>query len=544
MKKLYFFLALFMCCASFLKAQTPTIKWRYDLKDESFGQSCAADLDGDGKLEAVFGCYRNDSSIYVLNMENGTLLWKYNAGMDSGDGCSDAAPIIYDVDNDGQLDVIVASSCNAKAFCFNGKTGAVKWICDTRGSDSPPTIADIDDDGKPEILFGEFGGYVICINAEIGTVAWEILVDADSWIQTAPTITDLNKDGQLDFVVATWNAVEKNNNKVYAYKAKTQQLLWTYPLNDVVYHGTAVGDIDKDGYPELIIGSYNDTFYCINGENGSIKWKYNACNGCYGGAPAAIADLNNDGNCEVIITGWYKMVALRYDGSIFWQFNIPNYAGTFRGVAIADISNDVYKDVIFGTNEGTVIALNGNNGSMIFNKNLREDYGDSLFGFNNVPLVADFDKDGTKDIFIIGGHAVGPPNFQNNFGRAYMLSVGPGHGPDWLMFQHDIRRMSNLCENLNTSIDEFTANSFDFTLSPNPTSSDITVSVTLSHAQKISILVYGIDGRLVASLFQGEIAAGIHKFYWKPSDEKASGNYWTKVIAEEGTLVKQFIYWK
>ena len=61
-----------------INAQTPTIKWWFDVKDASFGQSTAGDIDGDGKLEAVFGCYRNDSCVYALNTENGTLLWKYN----------------------------------------------------------------------------------------------------------------------------------------------------------------------------------------------------------------------------------------------------------------------------------------------------------------------------------------------------------------------------------------------------------------------------------------------------------------------------------
>lgn len=54
------------------------------------------------------------------------------------------------------------------------------WIINTKGSDSPPTIADIDNDNKPEVIHGEFTGYVIAINAENGTQAWEILVDPNS----------------------------------------------------------------------------------------------------------------------------------------------------------------------------------------------------------------------------------------------------------------------------------------------------------------------------------------------------------------------------
>lgn len=443
-----------------------TVKWRFHTKDASFGQSAAADIDGDGKLEIVFGCYRNDSMIYALNAENGSLLWKFNA-KGGAEGCNDVAPIIYDVDGDGKLEVIVPSSCNPKTFCFDGKTGSLKWTCTTRGSDSPPTIADIDGDGKAEIIHGEFGGYVLCINAEDGSVAWEIAVDTKSWIQTAPTILDADGDGNLDFIVASWNASNKADNKVYAYRAKDQKLLWTRALSDVVYHGTAVGDLDNDGKPELLIGCYNDTLYCLNAKDGSTKWTYSVGKYFYVGGPAQIADLDNDGSCEVVFSAWYSVLALRANGSKFWQYDIPNYKQSFRGAAIADINNNAYPDVVFGTDGGSVIALNGEDGTLIFNKNLRSDYGDSLYALDHAPLVADFDKDGNIDVFIVGGHAE-YPDFYKDFGRAYMLSVGKGRGPDWLMFQNDIRRQSTLCGKKPSDISELKSAISEAHLFPHP----------------------------------------------------------------------------
>ncbi|MBK5284482.1 MAG: PQQ-like beta-propeller repeat protein, partial [Bacteroidia bacterium] len=295
MKKILFFFIFIASITS--KAQTPTIKWWFDTNDASFGQPAAGDIDGDGMLEVVFGCYRNDSSVYALNAENGSLLWKYNTHPVGAEGCNDVAPVIYDVDNDTHLEVIVPSSCNPVTFCFDGQTGAVKWQCNTRGSDSPPTIADLDNDGTPEILHGEFGGYVKCINGENGSPAWEIPVDTNSWIQTAPTIVDLDNNGQLDFVVGTWNF--NHLDSIYAFRGDNHTRMWAYPVHNYMYHGTAVADLDNDGKPELVIGSYNDTLYCINGENGTTKWKY-AGSGGYIGAPASIGDIDNDGHCEVV----------------------------------------------------------------------------------------------------------------------------------------------------------------------------------------------------------------------------------------------------
>ncbi len=441
----------FLLCLSLCKigVAQPTINWRFDTRDASFGQAAAGDIDGDGKMEFVFGCYRNDSCVYALNAENGSLLWKFNAA-GVAEGCNDAAPLIYDVDHDGKGEVIVASSCNPKTFCLNGNNGSVKWVCDTRGSDSPPSIADLEQDGKMEILHGEFGGYVICINALDGARKWELAVDTDSWIQTAPSIADLDGDGKPDFVVATWNAKNKSANKVYAYRGYDQKLLWTHKLSDVVYHGSAIGDIDNDGNIELIIGSYNDTLYCLDARTGATKWTFSYGPNFAVTSPVVIADLDHDGLCDVVFSAWYKMTALKADGSTLWTYNLPGYAQCFRGATITKVNNDNYPDVVFGTDAGDLIALQGNDGSLLFRKNLRSDYGDSLFSLDYAPLLGDFDKNGSLDVFVVGGHAE-YPNFYKDFGRAYLLSVGPYHQMDWNMFQRDVFRRSNACNDKNLS---------------------------------------------------------------------------------------------
>ena len=64
------FLFSFICLSPVTQGQTPRILWRFDTKGASFGQSAAGAIDGDGELELVFGCYRNDSAVYALNAED------------------------------------------------------------------------------------------------------------------------------------------------------------------------------------------------------------------------------------------------------------------------------------------------------------------------------------------------------------------------------------------------------------------------------------------------------------------------------------------
>lgn len=454
-----------------LSAQTPSISWSFDTQDASFGQSAAGDIDGDGKLELVFGCYRNDSTIYALNAEDGSLLWKHHTAAPAGQGCNDVAPVIIDVDGDARLEVIVPSSCNPVTYCFEGATGALRWIARTRGSDSPPTVADVDDDGRLEVLHGEFGGWVRCLHADDGSLQWHIPVDRNSWIQTAPTILDADGDGVLDFVVATWNRTEGDTNTIRAYRARDAASLWSVPLPDVTYHGTTVADLDEDGKPELAIGDYSGMMTVLNAEDGSEAWtKQMPGTFNYLGAPISAGDLDGDGNCELLAVSGNRVVALRADGTQLWDHAIPNSANAFRGAALSDVDGDALPDAVFGDSRGRLTALRGTSGQELWTVDLAADYGDVRFALDHAPVIADFDNDGGLDVFIVGGHAQ-YPDIENGFGRAYALSIGRGEGPPWLMFQYNIRRTGSTCSSSTTAI-RITGNAAPQSLSlyPHPVS--------------------------------------------------------------------------
>jgi outer membrane protein assembly factor BamB len=437
-------LCLIVIFSSIAPGQTPVKMWEFDTQDASFGQTAAGDIDGDGRLELVFGCYRNDGHIYALNAEDGTLLWKLDAAAPGRQGCNDVAPAIVDTDGDGTLEVVVPSSCNPVTYCIDGATGNIRWTAPTRGSDSPPSVADIDDDGDLEILHGEFGGWVRCLDARSGDLEWELAVDTRSWIQTAPTLLDADGDGGMDFVVATWNQTQGDTNTIRCYRCSDRSLLWRTPLLDVSYHGSAVADLDGDGKAELAIGDYSGTLSVMNAEDGSIAWVMSPQGSYhYVGAPVSAGDLDGDGSCELVVVSWYSVIALSSTGFELWNYAIPGGQTAFRGAALADVDGDALPDAVFGTSGGELVALNGMTGARLWSIDLAAHYGDTRYELDHAPIIADLDSDGDLDVFIVGGHGE-YPDIENGFGRAYTYSIGRGEGPPWLMFQQNLHRSSSL----------------------------------------------------------------------------------------------------
>jgi len=409
-------------------AQNPEIRWWFDLDAPSFGSAATADVDGDGRLEIAFGTYFNDEHIYVLNADSGTLLWKYNTG-----GCNDASPVIADVDLDGALEVVIPSSSPYTVYCFDGAAGGVEWSTSTgypNCLDSPPAVADVDNDGRPEVVLGAWYGHVFCLNGENGDTCWHINLGTDSYIQSGPNILDVDGDDQLDVVVAQF----AGDCCVYALRGNNGAALWhSEEPSDYLYHGGSFADIDEDGKPEIAIGCYDGYVYVLNAEDGSLEWKHG--DAYYIGAPTSIADLNNDGHYEIVYVSYNKLVVLSNTGGELWSYYAAG--GIFRGAAVSDIDGDDTLDVIFGADDGILRVLDGNDGAIIWTLDLQAHYG-KTFEIDHAPIIADFDGDGTLDIFIIGGYGRSSPSDANH-GRAYMISAGIGTGPEWPMFRHDER---------------------------------------------------------------------------------------------------------
>ena len=110
------------------------------------------------------------------------------------------------------------------------------------------------------------------------------------------------------------------------------------------YGSPAVADLDKDGKPDVVWGSYD--VVAVNGQDGSLKWRAESSNRVWGGV--SVADLTGDGSLEVIAgRSGDSLTVYNATGGTLWTRN-PFGAGELRTQAVVDLETDGKLEIIVG----------------------------------------------------------------------------------------------------------------------------------------------------------------------------------------------------
>ena len=260
------------------------------------------------------------------------------------------------------------------------------------------TAADFNGDKKNDLYMLEdtqaypFGQPFILLGAGNGTFA------SPTSVASGPTlIGDLNGDGHSDMVTLS-------NGSIVAMLGQTngtfQQVLTT--LTEPTSVAAALGDVNHDGKLDLLTFEYPAIRVWLGNGNGSFTQSslLNAPPEQLNFQSAAIADLDGDGNADIVVVSYPNQIGAPYPLLIYYG----NGDGTFQDgvllpishsytqLVLADINGDNKPDFILS--DGNSIAVIPNLGGRNFGGEEHYVAGREISGLT----VADVNGDGFPDL--------------------------------------------------------------------------------------------------------------------------------------------------
>jgi hypothetical protein len=272
-----------------------------------------ADLDADGDAEVVIGNV-------ALDGQDGALLWDGNvtaagAGFVGGignNGFLGPSSAVADIDLDGLLEVSAGNTVYEH-------DGTVKWEYPYVGSNSAcgaaggivcdgfSAIANFDDDAMGEVVIVRLGEVFLLDDDGTELRRMQIpVIDCANNEAGPPTIADFDGDGRPEigtassdyYVVVDWDC----DPAALPAQCAGDWVLWQATNQDCSSRvtGSSVFDFEGDGAAEVIYAD-ETTMRIFDGSTGNVLFTDDSHNSHTRLEMPVIADVDNDGNAEVVI---------------------------------------------------------------------------------------------------------------------------------------------------------------------------------------------------------------------------------------------------
>ncbi len=348
------------------------------------------------------------------------------ASWSTGDGPREAfsSPAVADITGDATPEIVVASM-DGTVEAFRSTDRSRIWSRDTGTSpiQTSPTLSDLGSDGKADVVVGTMDGRVLWIDGPTGQIVRTFRQGAPQYCPVgqdcrpdgffaSPTIADINGDGVKDIIAPNYD------HSVYAW-SKTGTLLWRRFLEDTLWSSPVVADIDRDNRPEIILGGDIWAGNPLGKPAGGLTWILKRDGSTYPGYPKstpgqtvwsspAIADLNGDGNKDVIVgTGanWAEPAGRSVNAfTARTGHNLSGWPVSVDGrvvasPAIGDVNGDGRLDVTFASDGGWVYAYS-RSGQRMWRQCNGTTSNACQTGYSTKAgtVIADVDSDGEQEV--------------------------------------------------------------------------------------------------------------------------------------------------
>jgi len=376
---------------------TPTEAWIAGSGLVSTAAPAVADLDGDGRPEVIasfYGAFEllagSSADLYVLRGDSGSVIWK-TTNETFGYGTS---PAVADLDGDGSPEILMVREYQNSLYGVGdytlaaySATGTQVWESEHfEGMDfdyaTAISVSDMDHDGSPEIVAGRVifnsDGSTRGVGA-YGRGSYGITNIGGYTISesSVSAIADLNLDGVEEVIVGN------------AFYTPDGGIINADPAADDAMVGIANLDDDPEGEVIAVTGN---TVRAIDTDF-RVMWGPKRIASANIVSPPAIGDIDGDGYPEIIVAGGNELYALNHDGTEAWRANVTDETGA-SGASIFDFEADGMPEVVY-IDEVQLVAYDGLTGEIRFQTDKH-----ASPTMMEYPVIADVDADGHAEILV------------------------------------------------------------------------------------------------------------------------------------------------
>jgi|GEM_PF-3217407 len=381
----------------------------------------------DRKLGGAVHFFRNESAGNMVGfVENTPMAW---ADPSPIDGITDIK--FGDVNQDGYPDMLLTSSKVQPVWLYlndgnGGFTLQGASLPALSGMAVKADFGDIDGDGYLDIVVAMRDSKdILLVNDGTGTFTKDenfilpATIDGSSDIR----FCDIDNDGDLDIITTNRDVIESSvlQNRIYRNNGSglfadvTDMVMPDDSENSEVLD---IGDLDRDGNIDMVVGSYGQNLLLIN-KGGYFDDKTSELmpTNYFHSKDIKLGDLNGDGYLDLMILGEEKVSLLMNDGAGSFKegdasIKLPDYKSIpalvgGQNIQLADMDGDGALDIITGgsslriltssaVNKAPVLDPIGNRQveagkSLTFNINATDPNGDALiYSAENLPSGAIF----------------------------------------------------------------------------------------------------------------------------------------------------------
>ncbi|WP_179862199.1 FG-GAP-like repeat-containing protein [Longibacter salinarum] len=555
-----------------------------------------ADIDGDGDLDLAVGKNESTVSNSITYFENvGSASdpdYQQRTASDNpfdGFAGTDSAPVFGDVDGDGDVDAAVGAADGQIRYLENtGDVTRSESFVEAENNplsgqsltdgNSAPAVADLDADGDLDIVAGKGDGTLVYFkntgSATNPSYSQEfgVLPGNDYGEDSAPLVVDFDADGDYDIAVGQGdgNVSYLENTGSVTSPSFTQRTGSSNPFNSIALLDKSkltTADIDADGDLDIVAGKGGTDSSLLYFENDGSRTSPNYVDATDGsafdgltatdGAPE-FDDVDNDGDYDLTVgTGsgavkYFENTGTKTNPSFSERTGTDNpFAGATQNgqtaPRFADLDGDGDRDLVLGQDDGsfdvyrygdsdvlpvelTNFAIQPDGNAAMLTWSTASEKNNSGFEVHRMLGGGMFEKLG----FVEGAGTVSTP-------QTYRFRTDdlPNGTHQFRLKQVDVDGSSEYSK---TKTVEITIDSkYELTApSPNPSSGEAAVKLTVEQAQNVRVEVFDLLGRRVSVVFDGQMGAQKEQRF-RVGDDLSAGTYFVKVTGEGFEKSQKFV---